>query len=132
MKKIDLGLFLLRLSVGGLMLFHGISKLLGGIALIQGLLASKGLPGFIAYGTIIGEVLAPLAILIGFRTRMASAIYVFNCLVAIILVDIGQFFTMTNEGGWALELIALYLFGALALLFTGAGKIAVSTKSSWD
>ena len=48
----DLGRLLLRLAVGGLMLFHGVHKLIGGIDGIAGMLAAKGLPGFIAYGAL--------------------------------------------------------------------------------
>ncbi len=46
----DLGKLLLRLAVGGLMLFHGLHKLFGGVGFISGMLVEKGLPGFIAYG----------------------------------------------------------------------------------
>ncbi len=44
----DLGKLLLRLAVGGLMLFHGLHKLFGGVGFISGMLVEKGLPGFIA------------------------------------------------------------------------------------
>jgi putative oxidoreductase len=53
------GKLLLRLAVGGLMLFHGLHKLFGGVGFISGMLVEKGLPGFIAYGVLIGEVVAP-------------------------------------------------------------------------
>ncbi len=51
----DFGKFLLRLAVGGLMLFHGLHKLFAGIDGISGMLIAKGLPGFIAYGVLVGE-----------------------------------------------------------------------------
>ena len=37
----DLGKLLLRISIGGLMIFHGVSKLLHGHDFIQGMLTSK-------------------------------------------------------------------------------------------
>jgi putative oxidoreductase len=40
------GKFLLRLAVGGLMLFHGLHKLFAGIDGISGMLIAKGFPGF--------------------------------------------------------------------------------------
>lgn len=46
----DFGKLLLRLAVGGLMLFHGLHKLFDGVAGISGMLVAKGLPGFIAAG----------------------------------------------------------------------------------
>lgn len=42
--------------------------------------------------------------------------------VAIGLVHMGQLFTMTQQGGWALELQGMYLFGALAVMLLGAGR----------
>ncbi len=50
----DAGKLLLRLAVGGLMLFHGLHKLLDGVGGISGMLVAKGLPGFIAYGVLVG------------------------------------------------------------------------------
>ncbi len=50
----DAGKLLLRLAVGGLMLFHGIHKLIDGVDGISGMLAAQGLPGFIAYGVLVG------------------------------------------------------------------------------
>lgn len=55
----DAGKLLLRLAVGGLMLFHGLHKLIDGVDGISGMLVAKGLPGFIAYGVLVGEVVAP-------------------------------------------------------------------------
>jgi len=131
-KNNDLGLLILRISVSVLMLLHGISKFSGGLEFIKSMLVEKGLPDFIAYGVIVGEVVAPIAILIGFRTRIAAAIYAFNCLVAILMVHSADIFAMADHGGWALELLGLYFFGALALFFTGAGNIAISKTNKWD
>lgn len=50
---------MLRWAVAGLMLLHGISKLLNGVSPIEGMLTGMGLPAFIAYGALIGEVMAP-------------------------------------------------------------------------
>ena len=52
--KTNIGLLLLRLSTGGLMLFHGVAKLQGGLGFLQGMLAAKGLPAFLAYGALVG------------------------------------------------------------------------------
>ncbi len=131
-KNIDLGLLVLRISIGLLMLLHGISKLIHGIGFIKGMLEGMGMPGFVAYGVIVGEVIAPLAILIGFKTRIASAIYAFNCFVAILMVHSKDLLSLNEHGGWGVELLGLYLLGAVALVFTGAGKYAVSQKSQWD
>ncbi len=128
----DLGILILRISIGALMLLHGMGKLNGGLGFIQGMLSEKGLPSFFAYGTLVGEILAPLAIIIGFRTRIASTIFAFNCLVAILLVHSNEIFSLNEHGGWTIELLGLYLFGAIALFFTRAGKYAISKNNAWD
>ena len=63
----DAGKLLLRLAVGGLMLFHGIHKLIDGVDGISGMLAAQGLPGFIAYGVLVGEVVAPCLLILSVR-----------------------------------------------------------------
>ena len=125
-KNTDLGLLLLRISVGGLMLFHGVAKLLHGI---EFLVQSMGTFGYAVY---IGEVLAPLAILIGWRTRIAAVILAINCIVAVGVAHSKDIFSISEHGGYANELLMLYLLGAVALFFTGAGKYAMSSQNTWD
>ena len=125
-KNTDLGLLLLRISTGGLMLFHGVSKLIHGISFLVDNMGAFG------YAVYIGEVLAPIAILIGFRTRIAAVLLALTCVVAVATAHAQEIFTISEHGGYALELLMLYLFGALALFFTGAGKYAVSKNNKWD
>lgn len=125
-KNTDLGLLLLRLSTGGLMLFHGVSKLIHGISF---LVENMGAFGYAVY---IGEVLAPIAILLGFRTRIAAVLLAITCIVAVATAHAQEIFSVSDHGGYALELLGLYLFGALALFFTGAGKYAISKTNKWD
>ena len=118
----DLGKLIVRLTLGGLLLFHGIAKLLNGIGFIEGQLASHGLPPILAYGVTIGEVIAPLMVILGYQTRIGALIIVFNMIVAIALVHGHQLLTLSSNGGWALELQGFFLFSALALIFLGPGR----------
>src|SRR5574344_2386786 len=123
----DFGLLLLRLTVGGLMLFHGIHKLINGVSFIGGMLESIGLPAFIAYGALTAELFASLMIIFGTWTRLASVIFVGNMAVAIFMAHSSMIFSIDPmTGGWAIELPMLYLLGAAVLCFTGAGKYAVT------
>ena len=131
-KNIDLGLLIVRLSVGVLMLLHGIAKLQHGAGFIEQVVVGAGLPSFIAYGVYVGEVIAPLFIILGYGTRVASIIFAGNCLVATLLVHSQDLFTLNETGGWTVELLGLFFFGAVALIFTGAGKYALSSKHIWD
>ncbi len=49
MKNASISLLIVRLSVGILMLFHGVGKIRYGISGIEKMLAGKGIPEFIAY-----------------------------------------------------------------------------------
>lgn len=130
-KNTSLGLLILRIAVGGLMLLHGIAKI-GHTSFIGGMLSEKGLPSFLSYGVYITEIIAPLLILVGYRTRLSAVVYVFGALFALFLVHSGQLFSLNENGGWELELLGLYISGALALFFTGGGKIAASSSNQWD
>ncbi|MDW5376469.1 DoxX family protein [Halomonas sp. HP20-15] len=122
-----LGKLILRLSVGCLILLHGIAKLIepGTLSWIGGQIAAQGLPTFLAYGVLIGEVIAPLMAILGWQARLAGLLMAANMVVAIILVHSGELFTLAGNGGWALELQGLYLFGALAIVFLGSGRMAL-------
>lgn len=126
MKDNDLGLFVLRLSTGGLMLFHGVSKLINGVGPIGDMLAALGLPSFIAYGSLLVELVAALIMVLGLWTRAAAVAMVLNMIVAILMAHTSVIFSLTPQGGWAIELPMLYLMPALALVFTGGGRYALT------
>lgn len=131
-RNIDLGLLILRLSLGVLMILHGISKLMHGVGPIEQMVIDAGLPSFVAYGVYVGEVIAPLFIILGYGTRLASAVFAFNMVVAVAMVHGTGIFALSEVGGWVLELQGLYFFGALVLVFTGGGKYALSDRYPWD
>jgi putative oxidoreductase len=120
----DQGKLLLRVLLATLLLFHGVSKLAGGVGFITGMLEKAGLPGSLAYMVYIGEVVAPLLILAGVFTRAAALVVVINMIVALLLVHTGQFLTLGDTGGWALELQGLYLGAGVAVALLGAGRFS--------
>jgi len=121
----DAAKLVLRLTVGILLLAHGLYKLSHGVAGIIGLLASKGLPTFIAYGAYLGEVVGPVLLILGLFTRPAALLVVINMLAAIMLAHMHQLGSFTQMGGWSLELQGLFLFGALAIALQGAGRYSL-------
>lgn len=121
----DLGKLLLRVTLGGLLLVHGYTKLGAGVDWIGGMLQQAGLPAFLAYGVYVGELVAPLLLVAGVWTRAAATVIVVNMLFAVGLVHLGDFGKLTQVGAWALETQALYLFGAAAVALLGAGRLAV-------
>ncbi len=122
----DTGKLILRLTVGGLILFHGINKLVHGIAWMSGPLAAIHLPFLIAYGVYVGEVVAPIFLIIGLWTRVAALVVAFNMAMAIGMEAWKLALTINRGGGWGIELEAFYLLIALAVFFLGAGGLSVS------
>ncbi|MET3701190.1 DoxX family protein [Citrobacter sp. UYEF32] len=122
----DFGRLLLRLTVGGLMLFHGLHKLIGGIDGIAGMLVAKGLPGFIAYGVLIGEVVCPALIILGILVRPAALVLAFTMVVAWLMVGINNTAMLDKTGAWAIESLVYFFVAALALAFLGAGRYSVA------
>jgi putative oxidoreductase len=121
----DAGKLLLRLTVGILLLLHGIAKVIGGPASIVALVEKAGMPGSFGYAVYLGEVVAPLALILGVWTRIAALVVALNMGVAIALVHMGELFSLNEGGGWALELQAMFLFGALAVALIGPGRYAL-------
>jgi len=129
----DLGRLVLRVALAVLLLFHGVSKLIGGVGFITGMLAKMGLPEAIGYLVYVGEVIAPLLILFGVWTRLAALIAAGNMIVAVLLVHTKEFFTMSQTGGWALELQGMYFFAAIALALLGAGRYSIGGRAGkWN
>ncbi len=73
-----------------------------------------------------------MMLITGFRTRLASLLFTGTMLGAVLLAHPEDVLGLTKSGGWAIELQALYLFGTLALFFTGGGKMVISKESKWD
>lgn len=124
----DYGRLLLRLLVGALVLFHGVAKIKNGPGQLMGMLSSHGLPPVLAWGAYVGEVVAPLLLIVGAWTRAAALVVAVNMLVAVGLVHLGQLAQVNATGGWAVELQAMYLFGALAIALLGAGPLSMGGR----
>jgi len=122
----SLGKLILRLTLGILMLFHGVAKMMNpdSLGFISGMLQGADLPVELAYGVYVGEVLAPLLLILGIFSRTAGLIITINMLFALWLAHTADIFTITPQGGWGLELQGFYLFCGLAIVFLGSGRYA--------
>lgn len=123
----DTGTLILRLSVGGMMLFHGVAKIMhpGSLEFIGGMLAGFGLPAILKYGVYIGEVVAPLMVIVGYKARIGGLLLAINMLFALTLAHSGDFFSLSEHGGWSVELQMFYLLSAVAVVFLGSGRHAI-------
>ncbi|MGM0533930.1 MAG: DoxX family protein [Campylobacterota bacterium] len=128
LDQADIGKFLLRFGVGFMMLFHGYAKITGGVGGIQGMLESAGLPGFMAYGVYLGEVVAPLFLILGLYTRISAAVLIFTMFTAIYLAHGDELFAVTKHGALALEVVYFYIISSLAIIFLGSGKYSIDKE----
>ncbi|MBG44013.1 MAG: DoxX family protein [Aequorivita sp.] len=118
----NLGLLLMRVGFGALMLTHGIPKLL------------KMLSGDFSFGDPIGigetatlilavlcEVLFPLLVIIGFKTRLSA-------IPVIITMAVAAFIVHAADPFGTKEMAILYLIGFTAIALLGAGKYSIDRK----
>lgn len=121
----DSAKLVLRVSIGILMLFHGIYKIINGVGGVEEMILSVGLPAFFGWGVFIGEILAPIMLIIGFKTKIAASLMAATMIVAIVLVSKGNLFAINSSGGWIIELPILYLIASINIIFIGAGKFSL-------
>src|SRR5579884_513463 len=116
------------------MLFHGVNKLRHGIGFIDNTVQAHHWPAWISYGVFVGEVVAPIFLIIGFLTRPAALVVAFDMVIAWYLVlGTGAFTLQKQTGAVSGEVSFLYLFGALAIAMLGSGRFAISRgKGRWD
>lgn len=129
----DIGKLLLRLTCGGLLFLHGSHSAIHGIQHVRDMVRNAGLPEFIAYGNLVGEVVAPLFLIAGYKTRIAALVIAFNMVMSVLIAHRDIMFSRNDFGGWMIELNVFYLMTALAVFFLGAGKFALSGgDGKWD
>ena len=126
--KEDLGKLILRVALGILILLHGINKLKTGVGGLVPAVQGIGLPGWFAYAVYLGEVVGPILLILGLYARIGAALVVINMLFAFVLVHVPDLFNLNKQGGWTLELQGMYLITALALIFLGPGRYAVTRR----
>lgn len=124
-KTFDYASLLLRLTLGGMFLAHGLLKFivftLPGTA---GFFESVGFPGWAAYVVAPAEVLAGVALIAGFQTRLVALAGI-PILLGALAVHAGNGWSFTNpKGGWEFPLYLVLTAVVVALL--GGGRIAVT------
>ena len=125
----DLGKLLLRVGLGGLLLFHGVHKLLIGLEPIKAMLVSHNIPDVVAYGAYLGELLAPVLVILGVFSRIGGVLIALDIVVAVLLARAADLLLLSPAtGAYALETEVLYLAAALAVALFGAGRISLGGK----
>ncbi len=115
----DYGVAMLRITLGALILFHGLVKIFVFTpAGTVGFFASLGLPAPLAYLTILIEAGGGLALMAGVFTRYVALAQAALLIGTIVTVHGANGFGFSNKGGgweypavWAMALVALSLMG---------------------
>ncbi|WP_321777569.1 DoxX family protein [Sulfurimonas sp.] len=124
----DIAKLLLRLTLGIMMLFHGVEKIINGISGVKYLVTNAGLPEFLAYGVYVGEVVFPILIILGLYARVASLGIAFNMLMAIFLAYGNSLFELNKYGAPVFELPFFYLITSIVIFLLGSGRYGVNSK----
>jgi putative oxidoreductase len=123
----DIAKLILRLSLGVLILFHGVYKLMHGLSGVKAMVISAGLPEFLTYGVYVGELIAPIFIILGLYARIAAGVLAINMLMAIFLAY-GFSFSLAKYGGLAMESPLLFFIMSVLVSMLGSGRYAVNSK----
>ena len=115
----DLGLLILRIGFAGMMLTHGIPKI--------NILFESPIKFADPFGVgetatlilaLIGEVVAPIFILIGYKTQLASIPSIITMFVAAFVIHAADPFGVKEKA-------LLFLVGFLVIFLMGAGKYSI-------
>ena len=132
MKAEDAGKLVLRVVLGLLILLHGIAKLRFGLGDVATSLARAGLPAPLGYLVYVGEVVAPILLILGWWTRPAALLVAANMAVALVIGHWGHIFQVEPHGGLLLEVQFMFLFCAIAVALLGGGRYSLGgAKGRW-
>ena len=129
----DLGLFLLRVSVGGLMIVHGVPKFLGGRETLEGLgsqMAIFGItfwPVFWGFMAAFSEVVGGLLLVVGFLVRPACFFLLCTMIVAVSyhVAEPGKGLSAIDNFNYFTSNPLSLAFVFLSLMFMGPGRFSV-------
>lgn len=129
----DCGKLLLRFLVGGLIILHGIHKVVHGPEEIEAMVAAHGLPGILGWGVYLGEVVGPILVILGVLSRIGGLLILCNMIVAVLLTRGGHVWMLNPAGGWTIELEAFYGLCGLCVALLGAGRYALMRPNArWN
>ena len=129
-RQIDLGIALLRISLGVMLIAHSVLLKLFVYSLpgTAQFFQSIGLPGPLAYVVFAVEAIAGVALVLGIGTRYAAAAVV-PVLIGAVWAHAGNGWVFSGaNGGWEYPLYLTVL--AIAQLLLGDGALALSRRTA--
>ncbi len=117
----DVGLLLIRFGLAAVFIVHGLMKFQN-MDMTVGFFSGLGLPAFMAYLVTAVETFGGIAMLIGYKARIAGYLLAIVMVVAIIMVKMSVGFV----GGFEFDL--MLLLAALGIALSGAGRYAIEKE----
>jgi putative oxidoreductase len=114
-KKFEASTLILRVILGITFFVHGLVKFQGGIENIVGWFDSIGLPGFLAYGVALVEMIGGAALVLGLGSRIVSALLALLMIGAIVKVKLAGGFLGDGQAGYELDLALLAIAVVIAI-----------------
>ncbi len=115
-KKYEVGTLILRVMLGLSFFIHGLVKFQGGIENTVGWFESIGLPGFLAYGVAVVELVGGLLLIVGLGSRVVSALLGVLMIGAILKAKLAGGFLGNGQGaGYELDLAFLAMAVFIAI-----------------
>lgn len=111
------GTFILRLTLGGIFLFHGITKLMDMESTIA-FFATIGISAFITWVVALVETIGGILVILGIKVRLSAVLLAFIMAYVILFVKNGQ-------GFYAMELDIVLLGLALGVASLGCGSHSI-------
>jgi putative oxidoreductase len=123
--KNEIGALILRVVLGITFFIHGFVKFQGGIENQVGWFSSIGLPGFLAYVVALIELVGGFALIIGFGTKIISALLAILMIGATVKVKLALGFLGNGQmAGYELDLALLAM--AIYLAINGSKLLSLS------
>ncbi|TDL67474.1 DoxX family protein [Rhodococcus qingshengii] len=125
MLKNEIGALILRITLGAIFFIHGVVKFQGGIENTAGWFEGLGLPGVTAYGVALLEIIGGILLIIGFATRLVSALFALLMIGATVKVKLAIGLLGNGQmAGYELDLAFLAI--AVYLVINGSKLLSVS------
>ena len=124
----DIGKLILRIGASFLLLFDGIHKAIYGLGGVFYLLEKSGLPYIMGYGAYVTEIISPILIIFGYKTRINATIVLFGFCMIIFLAYKDVLFALSDVGSLKPVLAYLYFVAFLSIIFLGAGKYSLDER----
>lgn len=124
MKKasLDLGLLIMRIGFSVGLMTHGYGKFLKVVQVNFEFGDPIGIgPGLSLVLAVLGEFVAPILIILGWKTRLATIFPTLTMLVAFVIAHDGDPFSKKEKA-------FVYLIAFLTLYFTGPGKYSLGKE----